>query len=143
MLIRSMPAKPKKNLQKATARVEYKEGGCHDVLTITLTIANEKIEGISLTPSKTSCALVKQALPLLEQHAKGKHIGDAYKITTDIFEKENQPHHSIDLLIHALREAILVYESAKANTSLQEALNLLQGYEEGLPQRDAKHDYEY
>ncbi len=46
-------------------------------------------------------------------------------------------------MIHALRQAILDYESKKAEASLQEALAQLQGYDEGLHERDLRTDYEY
>ncbi len=79
----------------------------------------------------------------MQQHVVGKHIGDVYRITEELFDAQAMPHHSSTFVIHALRQAILDYESRKATASLREAVTMLQEYDKGLPERDLRTDYEY
>ena len=124
------------------AKVSYTQGGCNDALTIFVQIEKDKIIRLSIKPSRSSCDRLKKTSLLLEKHVVGKHIGDVYGLNEDAFG-DTEPHHSSTLVIHALRQAILDYESKKATSSLQSALRLLQEYDKGLPQRDLRTDYEY
>lgn len=138
-----MAFQQRKRSTHVKAKVSYCKNGCKDILKVVLTIRQEKITDVSLTPSPSSCATLKKAAALLEEQTKGKHLGDVYTMPHEALEEEHAPHHGHSLAMHGLREAILQYESEKATASLQQALQLLQNYERGLPQRDAKHDYEY
>jgi hypothetical protein len=128
---------------KGEAQVTYCEGGCDDALKLSLEISKEKIVGVSIKPGKTSCDMVKKHSLALEKHILGKHVGDAYKVTSEQLEGKSIPHHGAELVVHALREAILAYESDKTSTSLRDALGMLQSYDEGLPPRVPETDYEF
>lgn len=128
---------------EAKTKVTYIQGACTDALTLTIKIAQEKITALSIATSPASCSHLKKTAPLLKQHVLGKHIGDVYTITSDDLTQNSLPDHAAILLIHALRQAILDYESQKATRSFREALKMLQKYDEGLPERDLRTDYEY
>lgn len=124
-------------------KATYADGRCTDDLVLAVDIEKGKIISLSVKPSKTSCDELKRASTLLEKHVLGKHIGDIYGISPETLDNNQAPHHSATLVIHALREAILAYESDKANAALKEALSMLQDYDEGFPPRDLKTDFEY
>ena len=126
---------------EASADASYMEGICKDKLSVTLFIEGDKIKktGAKLAPS--SCDRVKQAWKSLEPKVTGKHIGDAYKISSD--DLGDDLGHGASLAVHALRQAILSYESDKATSSLRNALDILQSYDADLPSRDVSRDYEY
>ena len=132
--------KAKPSAQDINTTVSYNQGSCADSLRLSIQIEKDKVTKLSLKPSRSSCDQLKKASTLLEKHVIGRHIGDIYSLNEESLG-DSEPHHSSTLVIHALRQAILDYESKKATASLQEALHLLQGYEEGYSPRDAS-DYE-
>ncbi len=147
-----MPKKAKKQQAKSanaepsvheiSTAVSYNQNGCKDSLKLSIHIKKDKVAKLSVKTSRLSCDQLKKASTLLEKHVIGRHIGDIYSLNEESLG-DKELHHSSTLVIHALRQAILDYESKKATASLQEALHLLQGYEEGLPPRDLTTDYEY
>jgi len=126
-----------------TTTVSSTEGGCADSLTLSVRIDRDKIVHLSVKPARTCCPEVKRIAAQVQQHVVGKHIGDVYRITEELFDAQAMPHHSSTFVIHALRQAILDYESKKATASLREAVTMLQEYDKGLPERDLRTDYEY
>jgi NifU-like protein involved in Fe-S cluster formation len=142
--IRQVKKKSERDSQgMVTSEVTHFKHGCADHVLLSLTLKKDVITSLSVELSKTSCPEVRESSKKLQQHIVGKHISEAYRITSDMLEDEHFPHHGATLVIHALREALLQYESSKAHLSLQEALEMLQAYDEGLPPRDLSKDYEY
>ena len=132
-----------KALPVITTTLTSTEGGCADSLTLSMQVDKDKIVQLSVKPAATCCPEVKKISQRVEEHAVGKHIGDIYSLKEEFFDAKAMPHHSSTLVIHALRQAILEYESKKATATLHEALTMLQEYDKGLPERDLGTDYEY
>ncbi len=126
-----------------SGKASYRDGGCDDSVVLSVNIEKERITSLSAKPTKNSCEELKKASVLLVKHVIGKHIGDIYGISPETLDDSQIPHHSATLVVHALREAILVYESEKADKALREALSMLQDYDKGYKQRDLKTDFEY
>ena len=126
-----------------TKTITSTEGGCADSLTLSLQIEKDKITKLLIKPERSCCSEVKKLSTELPEQVIGKHLSDVYRIKEDTLDAKAMPHHSTTLLIHALRQAMLEYESQKANTALREAVAILQEYDKDLPERTLETDYEY
>ncbi|MEK6839885.1 MAG: hypothetical protein AABX72_03015 [Nanoarchaeota archaeon] len=132
-----------KNIIPITTTITSTEGGCADSLTASMQVEKDKIIEFSIKPARHSCPEVKKVSEAISHHVIGKHIGDVYTIKEELFDAKAMPHHSSILVIHALRQLILQYESQKATGALREAMSLLQEYDKDLPERNLGTDYEY
>lgn len=137
------PKKLNPSILPITTTITSTEGGCADSLTVSMHVEKDKIVEFSVKAAKHSCPEIKKVSEEISKHVIGKHIGDVYTIKEELFDAKAMPHHSSTLVIHALRQVILQYESQKATSTLREAMSMLQEYDKGLPERNLGTDYEY